>query len=141
MRESRPARNKKEVAVKVKRTERGWPGHFICADKCLFRRNTLLECGEKRVVVSTVGAYIINDKMEQIGNRRYYETMAFEAIANGPYWDADVSSEFSFESKWSITGESIDDIPLGVDNIANEMHEAVVAEITETLKEEEANNG
>ena len=84
---------------KVKRTERGWAGHFICGNDCRFRRNTLLEYGDKRVVVSTVGnlLYInpITKKGEitTIGLNRYYETMAFEAtFENDFYWEADIGN-------------------------------------------------
>ena len=41
--------------MEVKRTERGYPGHFILSHRCVFTRNTLLEYGETRVIVSTVG--------------------------------------------------------------------------------------
>lgn len=119
----------------VRRTERGWGGHFICAYRCLFRRNTLLELGEIRIVISTVGAMLkdLNPShgFETVGWNRHYETMVFPAHwAEGRYWDADVMrGEISFESNWSI--DVID-----ADDRANDMHEQVVSEFIERL-----NNG
>lgn len=113
----------------VTRTERGWPAHFICADRCTFRRNTLLECGDRRVVVSTVGAYFPewDSQMEEIGVDRYYETQAFEAAQDPECgcWLADVVEHVEFSSPWSI---SVPDM-----HGADEMHEAVVKEISEML--------
>ena len=116
----------------VKRTERGWAGHFCCSGRCKFRRNTLLECGEVKIVVSTVGA-MYNDKgeLEEIGLNRHYETMAFLVDeSTGPYKDADVSNEVYFDSKgalmWHKDGY--------IDNEANDMHEAVVKELTDKLE-------
>ena len=120
--------------MNVKRTERGWGGHFICADRCLFRRNTLLELGDVAIVVSTVGAMKSLDrdskKPETIGAfNRYYETMAFHAHKDGAYTEADVFRSISFDSPWSIDRWEDEDI----DMQADAMHEAVVAEISERM--------
>lgn len=112
---------------KVIRTERGWAGHFICADRCLFKRNTLLEYEETKIVVSTVGNLIIDGEISEIGFERCFETMAFHAKFEDPYWEADVSREVSFDSNWAL-GKDVND------NDVNDMHEAVVKEITEKLK-------
>ena len=131
----------------VKITERGWAGHFICADKCKFRRNTLLEYGDKKWIVSTVGAmpqseifrkipeFCSKNGFETIGLDRYYETMAFEAqdcTENGSdcvYLDANVSEQIDFDSNWAI-----DHIDFGTDQEANDMHDAVVMELVEKIK-------
>lgn len=124
--------------MEVKRTERGWVGHFILGHRCLFRRNTLLERGDERVVISTVGNLIDNDTNNHntIAWETWYETMAFTATNNGGYLDADVGSMIDFESEsclraktWS---ELIEKYPL-VDNVANDMHEKVVEEIERKL--------
>lgn len=112
----------------VSRAERGWAGHFICANRCRFRRNTLLSYSDIKIVVSTVGLMEMDSgKFETIGHNRYFETMAFHADANDKrYYDADVSKQVSFDSDWAIPEVDADDR-------ANEMHEAVVSEITERL--------
>ena len=115
--------------MKVKQTERGWAGHFICADRCLFRRNTLLEYKGIEIVVSTVGLMKTLDRKEYdtIGYNRYYETMAFHADKQDTrYHDIDVSKEISFESNRSI--DKID-----ADDEANVMHDNVVSEFTSKL--------
>lgn len=113
----------------VMRAERGWAGHFICADRCLFRRNTLLTCRDVRIVVSTVGLmrhWQDEKRFEEVGLNRHFETMAFHAKWDGRYWDADVHREVEFDSPWAI--EEVD-----ADDRANDMHEAVVEEITGRL--------
>ena len=112
----------------VIRTERGWAGHFICADRCRFRRNTLLAYNDIKIVVSSVGLMKIDDKFDTVGAGRYFETMAFHADKNDKrYFDADVSKQVYFDSDWAITEVDADDK-------ANEMHEAVVAEISTKLE-------
>lgn len=115
----------------ITRTERGWGGHFICANRCAFRRNTLMELGELRAVVSTVGGFRpnFNDAIETIGYNRYYETMAFHAQWDAPYWDADVSREICLNALWAI-----DHCGFGADLEANAMHEAAVREVAQRLR-------
>lgn len=122
--------------MKVKRTERGWAGHFICSDRCLFRRNTLLECGKLKVVISTVGGMRKDGGgLDTIGAfGRFYETMAFEAKKDGPYLEIDTGKEISFESEWSICADDYKKLPKDVDNKANEMHEGVVNEISKKME-------
>lgn len=121
---------KKEVKV----TFRGWPGHFICGYECMFRLNTLLEYGNKRIVVSTVG--LLPDPLEkkntgkivfrEVGCKRHFETMAFWAMKNGDFWDMDVKRQINFESEWAY-GSVEDELK------ANDGHYAVVEELKQKL--------
>lgn len=132
----------KEAIMDIIKTERGWGGHFILARDCQFRRNTLLEFGEIRIVVSTVGAMLSWDfrkadagmkgdaalSYQEIWHNRRYETMCFHAKLDGPYWDANVQRNVYFRSEWAIAEHENE-----TDMKANNMHEAVVAEISERL--------
>lgn len=112
---------------RVKKTERGWGGHFIGANSCRFRRNTLLELASMKIVVSTVGLYEVRGNFEPLGVNRYYETMAFHSdVKDGRHHDADVTLPVEFDSNWSI-GE------IGADDLANDMHESVVDEISNKM--------
>jgi hypothetical protein len=113
----------------IKRTERGWAGHFICANRCRFRRNTLLHHNDIEIVVSTVGLMEFSGKngFETVGNQRYYETMAFHTDPEDVrYHDINVNRQVYFESPWYIS-------EIDADDKANDMHEAVVTEILEGL--------
>lgn len=129
----------------VKRTEHGWGGHFCCSQRCLFRRNTLIEYKNKKWIISTVGNYRppnlrYEREAETIGTERYYETMAFEAEHEGGYWEADTSNQIYFDSQWGLFAESWKQLLAkypDVDNAANDMHEKVVDELMEKIKEVE----
>lgn len=114
----------------VKRTERGWAGHFICADRCKFRRNTLLEKGDVRIVISTVGLMTScadETAFEKIGLDRYFETLVFHASYDGRYWDADVSQEISVKSPCFI--DRID-----AADLADKYHEDIIDEISQRIR-------
>ena len=120
--------------MNIKRTERGWAGHFICADMCSFRRNTLIEGNNQRVVVSTVG--LMRDFLKpnenafkEVGLDRYFETMVFMVKDNDTrYNDADVSKQVCLDDiQWSIN-------IIDADDKANEMHELNVNEVIRKME-------
>lgn len=137
------------IIDRVKLTERGWAGHFICSDSCKFRRNTLLEYKNKKWIVSTVGGMsqpeiakkfpelCSEDGFQAIGLNRYYETMAFEAepVTNQKgtviYYDANAEKQIYFDSDWAIYHCNFE-----TDKQANEMHDKVVEELIKKIKEE-----
>ena len=123
------------MSKKVITKERGWPGHFCLGYRCVFHRNTLVECGNIKIVVSTVGNYMDhNESLQEIGLNRYYETMAFHSDpSDEKYHDVDVTKEVSFTSGWRITEKY-------KDNEANAMHENVVIEIVNRLLHDEIGN-
>lgn len=115
--------------MEVKRTERGWAGHFCCSYRCEYHRNTLLEYNGVKVVVSTVGRLrkdMISRLYEELGYKRYFETMAFMAKEDDKYNDADVDRELSFDAKWCLPSP---DMELEADA----MHEDVVTELSKRL--------
>lgn len=118
------------MANEVRRTERGWAGHYICSYKCLFRRNTLLEYGDVKVVVSTVGGQLESEypkRFDTVGHGRYYETAAFMADPKDTRFnDIDSEKELAISSNTAIDH-------LDADDEANDMHEAVVEEMAERM--------
>ena len=115
----------------MKRTERGWAGHFCMADKCLFRRNTLLEHENKFVVISTVGCCMLDKEVVEIALGTYYETKAFLSDSSDTqYHDIDVSKELLLSSSCYIK-----EMNENSDLLANEMHEQVVKEVAQRLEE------
>lgn len=128
-------RTELDRAKSVKVTYRGWPGHYIVAKDCIFRLNTLVEVGEIRYVVSTVGnlqpRVPIGSKIEKVGCDYYYETMVFRAaLVEGGYWDQDSGNPV-------LTKHCVEKITIDSDQKAQEMHEAAVGEIIGQILGEE----
>ena len=115
--------------MEVKRTERGWAGHFCCSYRCEYHRNTLLEYNGIKVVVSTVGRLrkdMVSNTYEDLGYKRYFETMAFMANEDDKYNDADVEREISFDANWCLPSPYME-------LEADAMHEDVVMELSKRL--------
>ena len=107
--------------------ERGWAGHYILGDSCRFKRNTLVSYAGQNVVISTVGRCYYDGKYHELGGGRNFETMAFLVDEKDIRWkDADVKKQVSFGSNWRINEFDAEDL-------ANDMHEKVVAEISDMV--------
>lgn len=114
----------------IKTTERGWAGHFICSDLCYFRRNTLIEYRDIKIVINTVGALFSNGKVDMVGQNRYYETEAFHSNEEDTkYHNADITQKVDLGCKWAI-----DRFDEDTDNEANEMHDNAVKWVCEQLE-------
>lgn len=114
--------------------ERGWPGHFILGNKCLYHRNTLVSSEDIAVVVSTVGNMILDEKkgVEEVGLNRIYETMVFVAKYENNYQEADVNREvYNTASNWNLSKHELRG---DSDNQADDMHDAMVTEVVELIR-------
>ena len=121
--------------------ERGWAGHFMFADRCLFRRNTLLEYKGIKWIVSTVGNYRNSkNRIDSIEHCKWYETMAYEAKEKNGSIEANVEKKIYFNSKCGIWGDSWEEVCKNCndapDNTANDMHDKVVGELIDKIKEQ-----
>ena len=65
---------------------------------------------------------------EPIGCERHYETFAYIGKLQGNYIDAVIANQLSFDSNRSL--EFTEYNKDNIDNLANEMHEKVVEEIS-----------
>lgn len=81
---------------------------------------------KKLIKLSSTHYIVIDDSEIKEGD---FETMAFHADKNDKrYFDADVSKQVYFDSDWTVAEVDADDK-------ANEMHEAVVTEISTKLEQ------
>lgn len=127
---------------KIKRTERGWAGHFILGVNCNWRRNTLLEDTDGRgIVVSSVGALPVLDKhgnrigWNPIGHCRWYETMIFVAYKDGIFIEADVTKQRFIENlKWSVNREPDGKTDLEAESIHEKTVDYVIEHFDEVYK-------
>ena len=130
--------------MEIKRTERGWAGHFVCGPRCNWHRNTLVQDEKGRyIVISSIGALPILDSngdrigFAPIGVCRYYETMVFVAKREGLFIEADVGQQRSVGNlKWYVNKE-----PNGrTDLEAEEIHENHVKYVIENFDKVYAGN-
>lgn len=118
--------------------ERGWTGHFILGNDCLYKRNTLVTHGDTRIVVSSVGNLVTHNSqgeiesiLNEIGYDRVYETMVFYANDKDGYIEADVNKEITLNVK---RGLSKSELREDRDNQADAMHDDNVAEVVKLLE-------
>ena len=123
----------------MERIERGWAGHFCLGPDCQWHRNTLVKNDDGRmIVVSSVGClvkrshYGKREGFDEIGLKRWYETMAFVAHVDGDYIEADIHKQiYTYDGQWQIDRE-----PDGKTDLeAEKMHEDFVAFVMEHFDE------
>ena len=124
----------------IKRTERGWCGYVRGHQYCLFRRNTLIEYDNKKIVVATLGNYInpFEYRNTPIHDDVWYQTIAGYAVENNGYWEIDGNKQILIKSEHILQGteeEMFDNYPL-IDQTANDMHEKVIEEMMDLICEE-----
>lgn len=124
----------------IKITERGWCGYLKGYADCLFRRNTLIEYRDKKVVVATLGNYIdwLNEEVSPVKDSMWYVTIAGYATKNEGYWDMDPQRRIKINGRHYITG-TFDELLATyecIDETANDMHEAIVVEMMDRICEE-----
>ena len=123
----------------VKRTERGWCGYIQGYQYCLFRRNTLIEYLDKKIVVATLGNFIdpYRWKVMPIKDDIWYETIAGYAINKEGFWDIDGNNMIEIKSNHTIQGELdyILDNYKTPDLYANIIHETIVDEMMDRICE------
>lgn len=114
-------------------TERGWPGHYICSDRCVFHRNTLLSHKGKNIIISTVGRSKSKSGglPDTIGYNRYYETRVFEGKKYKGYIDLAVEKEIAIPNIQC----AIKEINWESDLLANNMHEEAIKKVKQLLRE------
>jgi len=120
--------------MNIQYKERGWPGHFLLGNKCLYHRNTLVSGDNISVVVSTVGNMFLDYKIEvqEVGLNRIYETMVFVGKIENNYHEADVTKEVSnTTSKWFLSKKELRE---DSDNQADDMHDTMVKEVAELIR-------
>lgn len=114
-------------------TERGYPAHFCLSERCGFVRNTLLEYGDNKLIVSTVGRMrsLDDKKYERTNASAYYETMVFRAVYIKPYWEIDPLSELYIDG---VPRELTEDICHESDFIADLIHDNMVNHIKTNME-------
>ena len=125
----------------IVKTERGWPGHYDGWHYCGFRRNTLVECGDIKIVVSTIGNFCPDVRYGMDGfcsdtspeKISLYETVCFMATQFVCYLDADKDKKLSLPILGDMNIPKGTPFSMDLDNRANEMHDNVVFEVTRLI--------
>lgn len=117
----------------VRRTEYGWIGYFCVAADCMFRRSTLLEYKDVKIIVFTIGDYIHGHNVSEIDSGTYYETKVLyvdQENVNNSYYVPDINKPIKTKCPSTIS-------EMNKAMEANKMHEDIVEEIECRLENEE----